>query len=62
MAKTHSTLAANCNPGAGEVAWLSRLSEALSAIARRWSLTLLYPFDGEQVQVILGGSGTASEW
>src|SRR5262245_12082416 len=46
-------------------AWLTRLPETLENLARRWSLTLGEPFDGDEVScawvapVTLAGGGTA---
>lgn len=42
-------LAANCRKTPERAAWLDHLPFALSSILRRWSLTLLEPFDGDEV-------------
>jgi streptomycin 6-kinase len=42
-------LAVNCRKTPDAAAWLTRLPETLSAVARRWSLTLLDPFDSDEV-------------
>jgi streptomycin 6-kinase len=42
-------VAANCGKTAERRAWLARLPEAVDQLARRWSLKLAAPFDGEEV-------------
>jgi streptomycin 6-kinase len=42
-------LAANCRKTPARAAWLDHLPFALDSILRRWSLTLLDPFDGDDV-------------
>jgi streptomycin 6-kinase len=42
-------LAANCRKTPARAAWLDHLPFALDSILRRWSLTLLDPFDGADV-------------
>ncbi len=42
------SLAASCRKGPRRTAWLERLPDAVSDLARRWSLTVDVPFDGNE--------------
>lgn len=42
-------LAANCRKTVERMAWLTSLPDAVGSIAELWSLTLLDPFDGNEV-------------
>src|SRR5574340_1017360 len=46
--KMPARVAANCHRTPEGAAWLDRLPEVLSRVARRWSLAIRAPFDNDE--------------